>query len=205
MGDGYWDDVNGGWLPAALVCEARREEIRWDHQHGLWEKKPNEGCWGNTGRAPISLRWVDTNKGSDDKPIVRSRLVAREMKARTKELTAREVFSAMPPLEGMKLLCSLLVSLKRSRSGGSSKMGSHNISRATCMALETLPKVGRTTTASTSSRTESQAPWCSAAPAATSEFLCMEATSKFLQTGRASSSSSRCWAPRTPTRGSAGT
>ena len=27
--DGYWDDVSGGWLPAALAIEARREGVRW--------------------------------------------------------------------------------------------------------------------------------------------------------------------------------
>ena len=32
-----------------------------------------------TGHRPISVRWVETNKGDDDNPNIRCRLVAREV------------------------------------------------------------------------------------------------------------------------------
>ena len=36
--------------------------------------------WGKLGKAPVSVRWVDTNKGGDGEMVVRSRLVARDFK-----------------------------------------------------------------------------------------------------------------------------
>lgn len=49
-----------------------------------------------TGKPPISLRWVDM--GSIAALQIRSRLVVREMRCETPELTAAKLFSAMPPL-----------------------------------------------------------------------------------------------------------
>ena len=34
-GRGFWDDVNGGYLPEDLVLAARREEIAWVHSEGV--------------------------------------------------------------------------------------------------------------------------------------------------------------------------
>ena len=42
------------------------------------EAKSIEECWRRTGKAPIGVRWADTNKGSDEAPDVRCRLVARD-------------------------------------------------------------------------------------------------------------------------------
>ena len=63
-----------------------------------------EECWDVTHRAPISLRWVDTNKGDDEFENYRSRIVVRELKRAGlgAALTAAEVFSAMPPTEALR-------------------------------------------------------------------------------------------------------
>ena len=54
--------------------------------------------------------WVDVNKGDKEAYNVRSRLVGKELKAKTKEtLLAHQLFSAMPPWEAVKTLLSLLV------------------------------------------------------------------------------------------------
>ena len=37
-------------------------------------------CIEETGKPPIGTRWVDTNKGDDRCPKVRSRIVAQELK-----------------------------------------------------------------------------------------------------------------------------
>ena len=61
---------------------------------------------------PITVKWVDTNKGDDKKPNYRSRLVARDLKKLKKlgnQLQVEELFSAMPPLEAPCVLVSLLV------------------------------------------------------------------------------------------------
>ena len=84
-----------------------------------------------TGGKPfISLRWVDTNKGSEESPNIRSRLVARELKCRTPQLTAAELFSAMPPAEGAKALASIMVNKRVSKRGLPLKMAFFDIKRA---------------------------------------------------------------------------
>ena len=39
-GGGFWDDVNGGYLPEDLVVTARREEIEWAHSEVAHEIVP---------------------------------------------------------------------------------------------------------------------------------------------------------------------
>ena len=41
---GFWDDVNGGYLPEDLVLAARREEIDWVHSEGVCEIVPMQEC-----------------------------------------------------------------------------------------------------------------------------------------------------------------
>ena len=53
----------------------------------------------------IDLRWIDTNKGDEVHPNIRSRFVAREI-AYDKDSA---MFAATPPLEANKLLYSLAV------------------------------------------------------------------------------------------------
>jgi len=112
----FWDDVKGGWLQPEGVQEARREEIEWMQHRKVFEVVKADLCWKDTGKAPMSLRWVDTNKGDSTRPRYRSRLVAREVRrGKTRVLPDAMLFSAMPPLEAMKGLASLLVTRKKSR------------------------------------------------------------------------------------------
>ena len=60
-----WDDVKGGKLNVKDVEAARREEVGYMQKRGIWSETPIEECWQKTGRAPISIRWVDTDKGID--------------------------------------------------------------------------------------------------------------------------------------------
>ena len=75
----YWDSVNGGWLQGDLVDAARQEEIEWMKLREVFEIVKADVCWQTTGKAPMTLRWVDTNKGDKLHPRYRSRLVAREI------------------------------------------------------------------------------------------------------------------------------
>ena len=58
-----------------------------------------------TGKAPIGCRWIDINKGDDEKPEYRSRLVAKEINRSPNA----EMFAATPPLEAKKMLFSMAV------------------------------------------------------------------------------------------------
>ena len=128
----YWDDVNGGFLDLCLVHEARHLELD-------WIKKERENDYRSRTEAeqkgikPIPLIWVDTNKGDKNTPFVRSRICVRECKKgrnAVESLEPVQLFSAMPPLEALKLLCSLKVSLKTSRRGKPLKLAHFDISRA---------------------------------------------------------------------------
>jgi hypothetical protein len=58
------------------------------------------------------VKWVDTNKGSDEAPIIRCRLVARDFK--TKGDKDREEFlAATPPLELKRMLISRTASRRK--------------------------------------------------------------------------------------------
>ena len=77
-----WDDVNGGYLNPEMVAAARQDELKWVDKQQLLEQVPTKMCYEETGRAPITLKWIDTNKGDETSPLYRSRLVVRERSRR---------------------------------------------------------------------------------------------------------------------------
>jgi len=96
----FWDHVNGGCLNTEMVRKAREEELEWVRKAELYEVVPRQTCLQETGKQPVTLRWVDTNKGDDQKPNYRSRLVMRDIKAKKTEgerLEAKDLFASMPP------------------------------------------------------------------------------------------------------------
>ncbi len=97
-----WDDVRGGWLNSEMVKKSREEEMEYVRSRGLYDRVPWKQAVERTGKPPIQLKWVDTNKGTVEMPMYRSRLVAMEFK-RDKRL---DLFAPTPPLEAMKLIIS---------------------------------------------------------------------------------------------------
>jgi len=71
-------------------------------QRGVYERRPWTEAKQKTGKAPIKLRWVDTNKGTEAEPNYRSRIVAVEFKTDSR----LDLFAATPPLKAMKLVMS---------------------------------------------------------------------------------------------------
>ena len=99
----FWDSVSGVPLKPQLVKRAREEEMREFSKHGVYVKVPVKECLERTGRKPIGVKWVDINKGDEESPEYRSRLVAKEIKRDKRE----DLFAATPPLEALKILLSL--------------------------------------------------------------------------------------------------
>lgn len=126
----YFDTVTGTPLETSKVLAARAEEMAWIEKQGIYVVVDEQECWDETGKPPITLKWVDKNKGDDSRPNYRSRLVVREVKKKGQELAEHEHFSAMPPLEALKALCSLMTSLKKSKKGEWLKLRLLDISRA---------------------------------------------------------------------------
>ena len=77
-----WDDVKGRELPIREVKAARKEEVTYMEKREIWGLSPIQECWDKTGKASVSVRWEDTNKGGDTAQEweIRCRLVARGFK-----------------------------------------------------------------------------------------------------------------------------
>ena len=126
----FYDDVTGVQLSTEGVLKAREEELAWVHKAKIYEKRPLDECWSVTGKTPITLKWIDRNKGDREHPNYRSRVVARGIKKQHGALPGHMLFSNMPPLEAAKLLCSDLATRKKSRSGKALQLALCDISRA---------------------------------------------------------------------------
>ena len=88
-----------------LVYKARKEEMEYVAAKKVWVKVSKGRAKQRTGRAPISVRWVDVNKGDDLNPNYRSRLVARQLKAR--DTSGETFFAPAPPLEALRTVVSM--------------------------------------------------------------------------------------------------
>ena len=103
--EGAWDDVHGGELPVDLVRSARKEEVDYmQNERRIWSLRPVKECWDKTGKAPVSVRWVDTNKGGKENFDIRWRLVARDFKGEDKGRD--DLYASTTPLEGKRMLVS---------------------------------------------------------------------------------------------------
>ena len=117
------------------MLAAKREEIDWVHSEGVYEIVPMQEC-RDAGIKPLDLIWVDTDKSVDPtRKKIRSRLCAREYKTRKqgkiqRALPASQLFSAMPPLEAVKVLVSIMMSVSLSNKWKPLKLRHYNISRA---------------------------------------------------------------------------
>jgi hypothetical protein len=113
---GAWDDVHGGDLPKNGVRAARAEEVGYMQNRKIWRLKPIKECWDVTGKPPVSMRWVDTNKawdGEHDSEAleIRSRMVARDFKGDDKDRD--DLFAETPPLEAKRMLFSRAATRRR--------------------------------------------------------------------------------------------
>lgn len=99
-GQEFYDDLHEfKHLYREQVIKARMLELDIFRKMGVYQKVHKSHA---KGKKVISTRWVDTNKGDENNPDYRSRLVGREIK---KDATM-DLFSATPPLEFIKLLLS---------------------------------------------------------------------------------------------------
>ena len=101
--EGDWvasDDVKGGSLPPERVMSARKKEFRYLHDRSVYCYASVADCVRCTGRRPLGLKWIDTNKGSIEDPDVRSRLVCTEVRRPGLE----PIFAATPPLDSLRCL-----------------------------------------------------------------------------------------------------
>ena len=101
----YLHDLTGQPLPPDLVKKGRKVELDYFHDKGVWTKRPYAEAKRVTGKPPISVRWVDTNKGDNECPNVRCRLVARQIRRHGEEA----IFAPTPPLEALRTVLSIAI------------------------------------------------------------------------------------------------
>ena len=101
--DEAWDDVKGGWLDREKFREARMEEVGlYMKSKLLWDEVARRDA---SGHRIVSVKWVDTKKkGTEEKPEIRCRLVARDFRSAEKDREDR--FAATPAWELKRLLMS---------------------------------------------------------------------------------------------------
>ena len=115
------DDVNGEPLDAEDVRDSRAEELAFMHKFGVYEEAGTDECWARTGKAPITTRWIDRDKGRNGEKEIRWRWVARDFKVKG-EKDREDVFAAMPPLEAKKLIFRMAAAQEGAwRRGGSAR------------------------------------------------------------------------------------
>ena len=120
----FWDDNSGKQLNPKMVRQAREEEMAQFRDHQVYEKVPTQEA-AKSGSKLITTRWVDINKGDDENPKYRSRLVARELN--THDQTG--LFAATPPLEAKKVLFSMAMT-QRGDQKEDKKLAFFDVSRA---------------------------------------------------------------------------
>jgi len=100
----YRDAITGQPLIDTLIHEARQKELKYFEDKLVWKRRPRSEARQRTGKAPISVRWVDVNKGDDIHPNYRSRLVARQIKALDR--SGDTYFAPAPPNEAVRFAIS---------------------------------------------------------------------------------------------------
>ena len=98
------DDTSGMLLNNTVVEKARPEEIAVVRELCVWEvvDRPR-------GEVVLGTRWIDINKGDENKPFYRSRLVVQEWKRQADW----SFLTATPPLEALRslLICATIEEL----------------------------------------------------------------------------------------------
>ena len=109
----FYDQYTGMELDPEGVRAARQDEMDFAKKLEAFEPRPLAEAWEKMGRRPFGVRWIDSNKGDAKRPELRSRMVVQETR-RTSTIAIEDiasVTSSTPPLEVVRLFCSLMMSM----------------------------------------------------------------------------------------------
>ena len=105
----YLDDIKGDRLDPKLARAARLEEVQVFQDRRVYTVVPRSSM--PKGKRCIGTRWVETNKGTESAPKVRSRLVCQEFAFGGDP--GGDLFAPTPPLGATRFLLSGLASRSR--------------------------------------------------------------------------------------------
>ena len=89
-------------LDKIMAVEARKLEMQFFKNMKVYDKEPRWTA-ARDGCKVITTKWRDTNKGEQQNPNYRVRLVGREIKTES----PLDLFAATPPLESLRMICSM--------------------------------------------------------------------------------------------------
>ena len=104
----YYDQYTGLELDPVGTAAPRQSEIDFAWRLKAFEPRPQ------MDGSLFGMRWIDHNKGDVQRPELRSRLVVQETR-QTSTIRVSDiagVTSSTPPLEVVRLFCSLMMSMK---------------------------------------------------------------------------------------------
>ena len=107
-----WDDVTCGALDTQKVLKARIKELEYIREKGVWKKIRRQEAKAR-GIKVIGTRWIDINKGDDERPNYRSRFVAKEYNGGEES----SLFDSTPPLEAVRMIVSQAATVNHEKEG----------------------------------------------------------------------------------------
>ena len=99
-----YDEIIGVHLAPQLVSRARSDEMDFVIGLNAYDYDTVANCKDKTGKLPVPVGWAGVNKGDEQRPAIRSRLVVQETKYHTtmKVKDPAQTFSATPPYECLR-------------------------------------------------------------------------------------------------------
>ena len=94
----FIDDVPGRPLDKRMAIQARTAEMQFFRKMSVYTTVDRSTVQGKI----ITTRWLDVNKGDDDDPDYRARLVGREIKKEQR----LDLFAPTPPIESPRYIIS---------------------------------------------------------------------------------------------------
>ena len=120
-----FDDITGMKLDAGKVIEARTKEIHYVRDMRVYTKIPRAQA-ARKGWKIIKTRWIDINKGDDENPNYRSRLVGKECNNEP----MGGLFAGTPPLEALRYLIHEAATVRSNEKVGSKVLMVSDVARA---------------------------------------------------------------------------
>ena len=106
----FYADTIGHKLHQSRAVAARKLDMQFFKEMNVYTNVQRKEAQ-ERGHKIISTRWLDVNKGDQAKPDYHSRLVGREINTHAR----LDLFAATPPLESLRVICSLCASNQRRR------------------------------------------------------------------------------------------
>ena len=112
-------------LDAGQVKEERSKEVQYLRDKRVYDKIPRSQALRNKWNI-IQTRWIDINKGDDENPKYRSRMVGKYFNNEQMD----GLFAGAPPLEAFRFLIHEVATVRVDEPMGSKVLMINDVSRA---------------------------------------------------------------------------